>query len=365
MKDSTDFVRQGALISLSMILVQQNEAMNPKVATIRKTLQKIIGDRHEDAMAKFGCALALGIIDAGGRNCTIGLQTQTGNLNMTAIVGMAVFTQYWYWFPLTHFLSLAFTPTAIIGVDQDLEIPSFKFHSNTRPSMFDYPPEQEVKAEEAPEKVKTAVLSTTAQAKRRKLVKARQQRRESMDIDQTPTTPKISNADDDKMDIDDDSSKEKADKSEGEKEGTPSTETLRKRVEKEKVGYEMENMSRVLTPQVKYITFPEERYVAVKKATGGVIVLEDTQPSEPKTLLELKVKKTAPAPAPGAPGRSLSDRITDAYATRDSQTTSTNSGAAEAAAVLNAVDEDDEDGEEAEIPGEFDYITDDERDEEE
>jgi len=247
-----------------------------------------------------------------------------------------------------------------------LEVPSFKFHSNTRPSMFDYPPEQEVKAEEAPEKVKTAVLSTTAQAKRRKLVKARQQRRESMDIDQTPTTPKISNADDDKMDIDDDSSKgkdEKADKSEGEKEGTPSTETLRKKVEKEKVGYEMENMSRVLTPQVKYITFPEERYVAVKKATGGVIVLEDTQPSEPKTLLELKVKKTAPAPAPGAPG--LSDRITDAYATRDSQTTSTNSGAAEAAAVLNAVDEDDEDGEEAEIPGEFDYITDDERDDEE
>ncbi|KAF2501035.1 26S proteasome regulatory complex, non-ATPase subcomplex, Rpn2/Psmd1 subunit [Lophium mytilinum] len=269
MKDSTDFVRQGALISLSMILVQQNEAMNPKVATIRKTLQKIIGDRHEDAMAKFGCALALGIIDAGGRNCTIGLQTQTGNLNMTAIVGMAVFTQYWYWFPLTHFLSLAFTPTAIIGVDQDLEIPSFKFHSNTRPSMFDYPPEQEVKAEEAPEKVKTAVLSTTAQAKRRKLVKARQQRRESMDIDQTPTTPKISSADDDKMDIDDDSSKGKdeKDKSEGEKEGTPSTETLKKRAEKEKVGYEMENMSRVLPQQVKYISFPEERYVAVKKVS--------------------------------------------------------------------------------------------------
>ncbi|KAK3076264.1 hypothetical protein LTS18_013472, partial [Coniosporium uncinatum] len=181
MKDSTDFVRQGALISLSMIMIQQNEAMNPKVGTIRKTLQKVIGDRHEDAMAKFGCALALGIIDAGGRNCTIGLQTQTGNLNMAAIVGMAVFTQYWYWFPLTHFLSLSFTPTAIIGIDQDLDIPNFKFHSNTRPSMFDYPPEQEVKTTEEPEKIKTAVLSTTAQAKRRKQAKERQQRRESMD----------------------------------------------------------------------------------------------------------------------------------------------------------------------------------------
>jgi 26S proteasome regulatory subunit N2 len=261
MKDSTDFVRQGALISLAMIMVQQNEAMNPKVATIRKTLTKIIGDRHEDAMAKFGCALALGIIDAGGRNCTIGLQTQTGNLNMTAIVGMAVFTQYWYWFPLTHFLSLSFTPTAIISVDQDLEIPTFNFHSNTRPSMFDYPPEQEVKTEEAPKAIKTAVLSTTAQDKRRKAVKARQQRRESMDVDQSPTTPKVT-ADDEKMDIDDDKKSEK-----DEKEDTPAAETLKKKAEKEKVGYDLENMSRVLPGQVKYISFPEERYVPVKKVS--------------------------------------------------------------------------------------------------
>lgn len=268
MKDSTDFVRQGALISLSMIMVQQNEAMNPKVGTIRKTLQKVISDRHEEAMAKFGCALALGIIDAGGRNCSIGLQTQTGNLNMTAIVGMAVFTQYWYWFPLTHFLTLSFTPTAIIGVDQDLEIPSFKFHSATRPSMFDYPPEQEVKTEEAPEKVKTAILSTTAQAKRRKLVKARQQRRESMDIDQTPTTPKISSADDEKMETDDEPVKSKDEKSTEKAEGSKDTvavvEPTKKKVEKEKVGYDLDNMSRVLPAQIKYITFPGERYVPVK-----------------------------------------------------------------------------------------------------
>lgn len=270
MKDSVDFVRQGALISLAMIMVQQNEAMNPKVATIRKTLQKIIADRHEDAMAKFGCALALGIIDAGGRNCTISLQTQTGNLNMTAIVGMAVFTQYWYWFPLTHFLSLAFVPTSIIGVDQDLQIPNFKFHSNTRPSMFDYPPEQEVKAEEAPEKVKTAVLSTTAQAKRRKQAKERQQRRESvsMDVDQTPATPKISSSDDDKMDTDE----KESDKTEEEKEAA--IETQKKKVEK--VGYDMENMSRVLPTQLKYISFPGKRYAPVKKVGEAPSCITDS-----------------------------------------------------------------------------------------
>src|SRR5437667_4779000 len=166
-KDPTDFVRQGALIALAMIMVQQNEAMNPKVASIRKTLQKTVSDRHEDAMTKFGAAIALGIIDAGGRNCTIGLQTQTGNLNMAGIVGMAVFTQYWYWFPFTHFLSLSFSPTSVIGLDHDLEIPSFKFHCATRPSLFDYPPEQEVKAEEGPTLMAAAILSTTAQAKRR------------------------------------------------------------------------------------------------------------------------------------------------------------------------------------------------------
>lgn len=245
---------------MAMILVQQNEIMNPKVTALRKQLQKAIADRHEDAMAKFGCALALGIIDAGGRNCTIGLQTQTGNLNMTGIVGMAVFLQYWYWFPLTHFLALSFTPTAIIGVDSNLEIPSFKFHSNTRPSQFDYPPEVEVKTEEAPEKVKTAVLSTTVQAKRRKAAKDKQNRRESMDVDPTPETPKP-DADGDKMETDDnviDTSKLGED---GEKD-------TKKKIEKEKVGYELENMSRVVPAQIKYISFPSEgRYQPVKKVS--------------------------------------------------------------------------------------------------
>ncbi|KAF2856791.1 26S proteasome regulatory complex, non-ATPase subcomplex, Rpn2/Psmd1 subunit [Plenodomus tracheiphilus IPT5] len=335
MKDSTDFVRQGALIALSMIMVQQNEAMNPKVASIRKQLAKVVGDRHEDAMAKFGAALALGIIDAGGRNCTIGLQTPSGNLNMAAIVGMAVFTQYWYWFPLTHFLSLSFTPTAVIGLDQELDIPSFKFHSNTRPSMFDYPPDAEVKAEEAPEKIKTAVLSTTAQDKRRRMVKERQRRRESMDVDQTPTTPKPS-ADDDKMDLDEDA-KEKDD---AEKTDSAQAESSKKKAEKEKVGYELENMSRVLLPQVKYISFPGERYVPVKKSTIGVILLTDTKPLEPKTLLELKVKKAAPAPAPGAEGSSSENAREGASGTT-------------AGVISDNMVEEGED--EASLPGEFDY----------
>lgn len=396
MKDSVDFVRQGALISLAMIMVQQNEAMNPKVGTIRKTLQKIVADRHEDAMCKFGCALALGIIDAGGRNCTIGLQTPTGNLNMAAIVGMAVFTQYWYWFPFTHFLSLAFTPTAIIGVDQDLEVPAFKFHSNTRPSMFDYPPEQEVKAEEAPEKVKTAVLSTTAQAKRREQAKKRQQTRESMDVDQIPATPKTEKpADDgDKMDTDEgviDTAKLAEEKGEA----APAEGATKKKVEREKVGYELGNMSRVLPAQIRYISFEKDgRYQPVKKATPGILLLHDTQSGTGKDLLELKARKktTAPAAQPGqqlgapsTPARQTGAGPTGAQGMEDFlqqlvggrgvgggaggagnlfQTPAAGSGGAAAAAgVLTAVDEDVDGGEEAECPDEFEVSEGEEEDE--
>ena len=271
-KDPTDFVRQGALMALSMIMVQQNEAMNAKVGTIRKTLQKAIGDRHEDAMTKFGSAVSLGIIDAGGRNCTISLQTQTGNLNMAGIVGMAVFTQYWYWFPLTHFLSLSFTPTSVIAVDQDMEVPSFKIHSATRPSLFDYPPEQEAKVEDAPEKVKTAVLSTTAQAKRRAQKKEKAAKEGGMDVDQVPTTPRPSGSDD-KMDTDEPTSKSDEEKKSdtATKDGEEKKiEGIKRKMEKEKVGYDLENMSRVLPAQLKFITFlPDSRYEPIKKVSFG------------------------------------------------------------------------------------------------
>ena len=367
MKDPTDFVRQGALIALAMIMVQQNEVMNPKVASIRKTLKKIVADRHEDAMTKFGCALALGIIDAGGRNCTIGLQTQTGNLNMAGIVGMAIFTQYWYWFPFTHFLSLSFTPTSMIGLDQDLEIPSFKFHSATRPSLFDYPPEQEVKTDEAPTLIATAVLSTTAQAKRRaqkKEQKERAQRRESMDIDATPTEPKISvQATDDQMDVDDtEKPGEKKEETEAEKE-VSAAEVAKKKLEKEKVGYEIENMSRVLPAQLKFISFPAGRYKPVKKATGGVILMIDTQPEEEKLLIEEKLKKASVEKA--AAPTTLEDMRNESFNLRrqadvQGEAAGSGAGAAAAAGVLTAVDEDEEGAEEAECPQEFEYFSDNE-----
>ncbi|KAJ5175195.1 26S proteasome regulatory subunit rpn2 [Penicillium canariense] len=366
LKDSTDFVRQGALIALSMVLVQQNEAMNPRVTSLRKAMLKMIGDRHEDAMAKFGCAVALGIIDAGGRNCTISLQTQTGNLNMPGIVGTAVFVQYWYWFPLSHFLSLSFAPTAVIGVDQKLEAPKFKFHSNSRPSLFDYPPEQQVKTEEAPEKVKTAVLSTTAQAKRRAQRREKQARRESMDIDQTPTTPKVSDQLPDKMDTEGGGAA--AEGEEGKEAEKVTSEGQKKKAEREKVGYELDNLSRVLPAQLKYLTFPDPRYEPVKRPTGGVVVVLDNQPDEPRETIELEASRKRPQP-PAPSTETLQDRLQAAIGTAALQTPqraaaraalsdyTSMGGAAAAAGVLTAVDEDEEGVEDAPVPDEFTYET--------
>merc|ERR1712226_650370 len=95
---------------------------------------------HQDVMAKFGAILAQGIIDAGGRNVTVSLQSRTGHTNMLGVVGMLVFTQYWYWFPLSHFLSLAFQPTAIIGLNSNLDMPVAQFKSSAKPSMYGYTP---------------------------------------------------------------------------------------------------------------------------------------------------------------------------------------------------------------------------------
>ncbi|KAJ5731324.1 26S proteasome regulatory complex non-ATPase subcomplex Rpn2/Psmd1 subunit [Penicillium malachiteum] len=355
LKDSTDFVRQGALIALSMVLVQQNEAMNPRVTSLRKAMMKMIGDRHEDAMAKFGCAVALGIIDAGGRNCTISLQTQTGNLNMPGIVGAAVFVQYWYWFPLTHFLSLSFTPTSLIR--------SWSSTATLAPACSIIPPEQQVKAEEAPEKVKTAVLSTTAQAKRRAQRREKQARRESMDIDQTPTTPKVADQLPEKMETDEAVAKDGDEAKEGEK---STSEGQKKKAEREKVGYELDNMSRVLPAQLKYLTFPDPRYEPVKRPTGGVVVVLDKQPEEPREIVELKASKEPRQPAP--PAETLQDRLQAAIGTAALQTpqraaaraalSDTPAGAAAAAGVLTAADEDEEGAEDAPLPDDFTYETD-------
>ena len=58
----------------------------------------------------------------GGRNVTISLQSRAGHTHMATVVGLFVFTHVWFWFPLSHFISLAFTPACIIGLNSDLKV---------------------------------------------------------------------------------------------------------------------------------------------------------------------------------------------------------------------------------------------------
>ncbi|CAD6892156.1 unnamed protein product [Tilletia controversa] len=292
LKDPVDFVRQGASLALAMCLIQQNDALNPRVGIVRKKWEKILTDKHEEVMAKFGAALAQGIVDAGGRNVTIGLQNRGGGKNMPAIVGMALFTQFWYWFPLAHFASLAFTPTALIGLDRELRIPNFEFRSNARPSLFAYPTAAKVEKEKKVEKVETAVLSTTVKVKARLKRKEKEEAAEAeaaggaggMDVDEpAPTTTtgatttttaattsagdKTASAEDDAMKVDD----ETADGGVGAKDAAVAKPTGGSKRSKQEPSFEMlSNYSRVVPAQMPYVDFPADaRYAPVRPVLRG------------------------------------------------------------------------------------------------
>jgi len=165
--DVVDFVRQGALIAMAMVMIQTNESFDSRVGAFRRQLEKIILDKHEDTMSKMGAILASGILDAGGRNVTIKLLSRNKHDKLTAVVGLAVFSQFWYWYPLLYFISLAFSPTAFIGLNSDLKVPKFEFLSHAKPSLFEYPKPTTQQATTSTVKLPTAILSTYAKAKSR------------------------------------------------------------------------------------------------------------------------------------------------------------------------------------------------------
>nr|ODN99779.1 26S proteasome regulatory subunit N2 [Cryptococcus depauperatus CBS 7855] len=275
-KDPVDFVRQGAYISLAMILIQQSEAVAPKSVAIRDLFAKVVSDKHEDPMARFGASLAQGIVDAGGRNMTLALSTRAGTLNQNAVVGMALFVQFWYWFPLAHGLGLAFTPTAIIAVDGKGRLPKLDLECNARPSLFAYPRTEKKVEEKKKDKQKAAVLSTTARAKARERVK-KAEAGEGMDADD-----KVEDIKEDKKEI-----------------------ALRKGKPTEPSSFIISNMSRVTPAQISHVRFPaSSRYTPVRpldhsisqtgvsiktglSASGSIVVLRDETPEEEGEYIEL------------------------------------------------------------------------------
>ena len=81
------------------------------------------------------------------------------------------------------------------------------------------------------------------------------------------------------------------------------------------------------------------------------MLLKDNNPSEAKSLIERQVKKTTP--------RTASDNTATRASTTDNEPQNQQTAVTtDAAAILTAVDEDEEGVEEAQMPEEFDYHSD-------
>ncbi|KAA3680088.1 26S proteasome regulatory subunit N2 [Paragonimus westermani] len=324
------FVRQGALIATAMVLMQQNGVTCPKSVEFREKCLKIISDRHEDLLAKFGAILACGILDAGGCNMTISLQTRTdsgwspvasafqeknmiyssqlastrfcsplsslanhlvsfmsdlrvpqelytvfdGNNNMVAAVGLLLFQNFWFWYPLTNFLSLALTPTTLIALNKDLKMPKMQFRSNAKPSTFAYPQPLQPEKEKKREKVETAILSITA--KQRKKEADRKQHKEQQQQQQRKTKE---SGKEEKMDVD-------TTVPETPKEDKPSED---KKEDKEPNFILLNNPARVMRTQQRFMALPEtSRYYTIKPITqAGILMVHDRRPQETEVLVEL------------------------------------------------------------------------------
>jgi 26S proteasome regulatory subunit N2 len=294
--DPTDFVRQGALIGLALVFMHHTEERSPKAAEIRKLFETTWNTKLEDAVTRFGAVLASGLIDAGGRNGSISLSSATGHRRMSTIVGLAMFTQFWYWFPLVHFIGLSVKPAALIGLNKDLKMPELQIVSDASPGLYDYvpsgPPEKVKETVRAP----TAVLSVTAKSKAREMRRAATAKRK--DDEKEPMEEETRTSD----------IETKKDGLPAGNEGSDGKEELDDS-KKEKPTYAvLNNPCRVVNGQEQSIrwTFEkndfklQQRYLPVKAVqSSGILLLRDLRKGEEENLVEMKSLSTAVASPSG------------------------------------------------------------------
>jgi 26S proteasome regulatory subunit N2 len=259
LSDMTDFVRQGALLGSSMIYMQQGDTCNGrKILQFREKLSTIIQDKHATTLTKIGAILGTGIIDAGGRNCSLDLGSHHGFTKMTNVVGLALWLQYWHWFPMMNMLSLTLTPTVTVGLNSDLKYPkSFHIECRTKPSTFAYPKKFEEKKEEKKKRVETVALSVTEKNK------ARLARKKAKDEEMKTTEPM-------------------------EMEENDVVASMKKKREPEPNSFVLSNPCRVTKAQVEFCGFDlSQRYrpLYLEEKPFGVLILTDSQPDETDTLM--------------------------------------------------------------------------------
>ena len=118
--------------------------------------------------------MATGIVDAGGRNARVQLLTPGGRLRKTTAVGLAMFVQYWYWYPLSYFFGVALSPSALVPVEpKELRTPRVELSCECRESLFRHPEPAAAPVAATTRRAAAAVLSTTARAAARAREKER------------------------------------------------------------------------------------------------------------------------------------------------------------------------------------------------
>ncbi len=273
-EDSNYLVRQGALLATSMIYPQFNTTQDTKVNVFKEKLDKVISDKDEHVLVRFGGLLSYGILESGGRNGLIKLVSNSGINRASSIVGLALFTQYYYWFPMVHFINLAISPSMIIGVDTHLKVPkNLRIHTKAKPSVYGYI--KEIKTEEKKEekKVSTAVLSTHNR------VKAKGKR--------TGTVTSIV----EQMEVDRPIPKEEKKEEEKKEEEKKEEE---KKEEEEPNEYELENPCRILPKQIPFVSFITSDYQPlIPKRHRGFVVLKKINANAVPTYFE-EVKEQPP-----------------------------------------------------------------------
>ena len=159
--DPSYLVRQSALISSGLIFSQTTLKQEEGMKEFNENLKKILNDKDEHLLIKFGAMISKGLMNLGGKNLVINLVSNTGENKMKSIIGMCLFTQYYYWFPMIHMLNLSVNPTFLFNLDDKLKLPiNYKMLSKAKPSIFGYPKEEEKDEKKKELKAEAAVLST-------------------------------------------------------------------------------------------------------------------------------------------------------------------------------------------------------------
>ena len=227
-------------------------------------------------------------------------------------------------------------------------MPKFDFVSNTRPSLFAYPPATKPPTKEVVEKVATAVLSTTVKATARAKKAKEAENADGMDTVSPSLTilfscnvltryeqdEKVEEKSEQKVEAKDEDMK--IDEPEASSSTTtPAPAPTPKKIKKvEPTSDRLSNLSRVTPAQLSYISFPaDSRYVPVRPFAavtalspttttmgssllssangnihstlasraggGGILMMRDKEPEKEAEFLEIEVTKVLEAPIIG------------------------------------------------------------------